>query len=158
MILGPCGTNITLTLSPPAPPPSREGAPPPRELNAAVIPTKFDVLDSDGDGRITEVEYQRGFDLLDKDKNGFVTREEFGLASAATFNLLDRNGNNRVTKMEYTAGISLATVARSVSLYRSSSSFFPNLVPVCRGEVCPSSLDTHRQLGDRTCFGFEIWH
>jgi len=127
MILGPCGTNITLTLSPPAPPPSREVAQPPRELNPAVIPTisSFDVLDSDGDGRITKHEYLLGFDLLDKDKNGFVTREEFGLASAATFNLLDRNGNNRVTKLEYTAGISLPTFARSIPLV------------VCRGVSLP---------------------
>ena len=36
MILGYCGNNITLTLSPP---PSKEVAPPPRELNSAVIPT-----------------------------------------------------------------------------------------------------------------------
>ena len=115
MILGPCGTNITLTLSPPAPPPSREGAPPPRELNPATI-SKFDVLDSDGDGRITKHEYLLGFDLLDKDKNGFVTREEFGLVSAATFNLLDRNGNNKVTKMEYAAGNPRSTLFPSLPL------------------------------------------
>ena len=55
-----------------------------------------------------------------KSKNGFVTREEFGLASAATFNFLDRNGNNRVTKMEYTAGIPLPTLFLSLPLLAQS--------------------------------------
>ena len=79
-----------------------------------------DVLDSDGDGRITKHEYLLGFDLLDKDRNGFDTREEFGLASAAIFNFLDRNGNNRATKMEYTAGIPLPILFLSLPLLAQS--------------------------------------
>ena len=94
MILGPCGTNVTLTLSPPAPPPSREGAPPPRELNPAVILTisKFGVFDSDGDDRITRDEYLLGFDLLDKDKNDFVTREELVLSLSRPLTYLTTMG------------------------------------------------------------------
>ena len=35
----------------------------------------FELLDIDGDGHITQTEYNKGFDILDKDKNDFLTRD-----------------------------------------------------------------------------------
>ncbi len=45
----------------------------------------FELLDIDGDGHITQTEYNKGFDILDKDQNGFLTRSEFGIASKLFF-------------------------------------------------------------------------
>jgi hypothetical protein len=64
----------------------------------------FDVLDANGDGRITRQEYNAGFDILDKDRNGFLTRQEFGTSSAAPFNVLDKDGDNRLSRIEWEAG------------------------------------------------------
>ncbi len=38
----------------------------------------FELLDIDGDGHITQTEYNKGFAILDKDQNGSLTRSEFG--------------------------------------------------------------------------------
>jgi hypothetical protein len=64
----------------------------------------FDILDANGDGRITRQEYNDGFDILDKDRNGFLTRQEFGTSSAAPFNVLDKDGDNRLSRIEWDAG------------------------------------------------------
>ena len=57
----------------------------------------FELLDIDGDGHITQTEYNKGFDILDKDQNGFLTRSEFGIASKLFFDLLDKNGDGKLS-------------------------------------------------------------
>ena len=67
----------------------------------------FDILDADGDGRITRAEYIAGFDIIDTDHDGFITREEFGTESNAPFKLLDTDGDGHLTRAEYEAGFDL---------------------------------------------------
>ena len=48
------------------------------EFNGSVHPQFFfEMLDTDGDGKIDRKEYNAGFDLLDTNKDGFVTELEF---------------------------------------------------------------------------------
>ena len=71
-----------------------------------VLPT-FDIIDADGDGSITQTEFNSGFNLVDKDGNGFVTRDEYGMSSSTPFDILDRPqyagyaGDNRLSRQEW---------------------------------------------------------
>jgi hypothetical protein len=68
-----------------------------------VLPT-FDIIDANGDGRITQTEFNSGFNLVDKDGNGFVTRDEYGISSSTPFDILDRPpyaGDNRLSRQEW---------------------------------------------------------
>jgi hypothetical protein len=67
----------------------------------------FEMLDSDGDGRLTRLEYNMGFDILDKDQDGFLTRSEFGIASELYFDKLDKRGDGRLSREEYNGGFAL---------------------------------------------------
>jgi hypothetical protein len=47
------------------------------EFNGHVTPRfSFEALDADGDGKITQVEYTKGFDMLDTNKDGFISESE----------------------------------------------------------------------------------
>ena len=66
-----------------------------------VLPT-FDIIDADGDGRITQTEFNSGFNLVDKDGNGFVTRDEYGMSSSTPFDILAGfAGDNRLSRQEW---------------------------------------------------------
>ena len=58
----------------------------------------FDLLDADGDGRITRVEYEAGFKILDTNKDGKISEAEFGCASRAPFAKLDLDGGRKSQK------------------------------------------------------------
>ena len=68
-----------------------------------VLPT-FDIIDADGDGRITQTEFNSGFNLVDKDGNGFVNRDEYGMSSSIPFDTLDilpSSRDNRLSREEW---------------------------------------------------------
>jgi len=66
----------------------------------------FNVLDKDGDNRLSRKEWEAGFDLFDMDGDGFITRVEFN-GSIDTFMLLDADGDGRITRKEYNDGFDL---------------------------------------------------
>ena len=61
----------------------------------------FEMLDADGDGVITQKEYNAGFAILDSDGGGSLSRKEFGLKSLEHFDMLDVNRDGILTKVYY---------------------------------------------------------
>ena len=73
----------------------------------------FEMLDEDGDGQMTQKEYNRDFDLLDNDKDGFLSRAEFGNIRTTHFDLLDADKDGKLSRKEYEAGFALMDVDRN---------------------------------------------
>ena len=70
----------------------------------------FELLDANGDGKITKEEYEKGFDLIDQDKDGFITEVEFKSVSICwkvTVKLLDKDGDGKISRLEWNAGFAL---------------------------------------------------
>ena len=70
----------------------------------------FELLDANGDGKITKEEYEKGFDLIDQDKDGFITEVEFKPVSSywiVTVKLLDKDGDGKISRSEWNAGFAL---------------------------------------------------
>ena len=70
----------------------------------------FELLDANGDGKITKEEYEKGFDLIDQDKDGFITEVEFKSVSncwKVTVKLLDKDGDGKISRLEWNAGFAL---------------------------------------------------
>jgi Ca2+-binding EF-hand superfamily protein len=81
-----------------------------KEVKKLVPKFSFDVLDADGDGKITKEEYSKGFDLIDQDKDGFITEVEFKSVSSCwivTVKLLDKDGDGKISRSEWDAGFAL---------------------------------------------------
>ena len=82
-----------------------------KEIKKKLVPTfSFNVLDADGDGKITKEEYEKSFDLIDQDKDGFITEVEFKSVSSSwivTVKLLDKDGDGKISRSEWNAGFAL---------------------------------------------------
>ena len=83
--------------------PSPQSTPkhPLRCLHKSVLGFTFEMLDADGDGSITQKEYNAGFGILDSDGGGSLSRKEFGLKSLEHFDMLDVNRDGILTKVYY---------------------------------------------------------
>jgi hypothetical protein len=64
----------------------------------------FDLLDEDGDGKISFEEWKAAFDILDTNKDGFVCRKEFNGGCVA---FSEKDHVSKVTRKEYEAGFRL---------------------------------------------------
>jgi hypothetical protein len=75
-----------------------------RKVAVLEVPLRisFDLLDEDGDGKISFEEWKAGFDILDTNKDGFVCRIEFGCVAFS-----EKDHMSRVTREEYEAGFKL---------------------------------------------------
>jgi ankyrin repeat protein/Ca2+-binding EF-hand superfamily protein len=62
----------------------------------------FDLLDEDGDDKISFSEWKAGFDILDTNKDGFVCRKEFGCVAFS-----EKDDVSQLTREEYEAGFKL---------------------------------------------------
>ena len=82
----------------PLPSPQSTPKHPLRCLHKSVLGFTFEMLDADGDGAITQKEYNAGFGILDSDGGGSLSRKEFGLKSLEHFDMLDVNRNGKLTK------------------------------------------------------------
>jgi hypothetical protein len=60
-----------------------------------VLGFTFEMLDADGDGEVTQNEYNAGFCILDSDGGGSLCRKEFGLKSLEHFDMLDVNRDGK---------------------------------------------------------------
>jgi hypothetical protein len=80
-----------------------------------------ETLDTDGDGRVTQKEYNAGFGILDSDHDGFVTRKEFGAASQDYFDRLDKDGDGKLSRKEYKAVPRAVPRKKSIALKRQAS-------------------------------------
>ncbi len=81
-----------------------------KEVKKLVPKFSFEVLDADGDGKITKAEYQKAFDLIDQDKDGFITEVEFKSVSSCWImmvKLLDKDGDGKISRSEWNAGFAL---------------------------------------------------
>ena len=55
----------------------------------------FNLLDKDGDGKLSREEYKAGFALMDKDRDGMIDKREFNMSArpAFVFDVLDVDGD-----------------------------------------------------------------
>ena len=62
----------------------------------------FDLLDKDGDGKLSREEYKSGFALMDKDRDGMIDKREFRFSArpAFVFDRLDADGDGKITRVE----------------------------------------------------------
>jgi hypothetical protein len=83
----------------------------------------------DGDGRLTQLEYNMGFDILDKDQDGFLTSSEFGIASKLYFDKLDKDGDGKLSREEYNGGFAWIDTDRDGFISRTDFMNFIQLPP-----------------------------
>ena len=79
------------------------------------------MLDADGDGAITQKEYNAGFGILDLDGGCSLSRKEFGLKSLQHFDMLDVNRDGILTKVYYALRFTYVVVALRVATAASIS-------------------------------------
>jgi hypothetical protein len=92
-----------------------------RCLHKSVLGFTFEMLDADGDGEVTQNEYNAGFCILDSDGGGSLCRKEFGLKSLEHFDMLDVNRDGILTKVYYALRFTHLVVALRVTIAASSS-------------------------------------
>jgi hypothetical protein len=64
------------------------------------------MLDKNGDGQISRVEWNAGFASFDTDKDGYITAKEFNAVThpGFVFDELDPDGDGKITREEHNAG------------------------------------------------------
>ncbi len=70
----------------------------------------FEFLDIDGNGRLDQEEYNKGFDNIDMEHSGLIERSEVGVSSKLFFDVLDVNRNGVLDREEYEAGFAIMDI------------------------------------------------
>ncbi len=110
--------------------------------------SKFDMMDTDADGQISQEEFiafvSTKFSVKDADGSGNITKEE-----CAHFDILDTDGDNSVTEQEFNDG--LGKVFESIDADANGFITKEEMKAHVKGEEASADAATEKKCGEGKC-------